>query len=265
MPAAPASVVDRAIRAGRRPAPRVLDSSTMLLSRMDSGEPEVFASVQGEGVSAGVPSVFVRFAECNLKCTWCDTKYTWDWETHDREKEVITLPLEAVVARIASDAGPGIKNVVITGGEPLLHDADLVTLAGALRDRGFRLEVETNGTIVPSPELATAIDQWNVSPKLANSGNKKTARLRSGPLTWFAAEPRAQFKFVVSDAGDVAEVQELARVYAIPSGRITLMPEGTQPSVMLERSAWLAGICQQVGYRLGTRLHVLLWGSERGR
>ena len=60
----------------------------------------MFASIQGEGVSAGVPSVFVRVAECPLRCTWCDTKYTWDWANHDRAREVHEQPVAEVAARV---------------------------------------------------------------------------------------------------------------------------------------------------------------------
>jgi organic radical activating enzyme len=233
----------------------------MLVSRMPSGEPEVFASVQGEGISAGVPSVFVRFAECNLTCTWCDTKYTWDWANHDRATQTLEIE-DGLAARVRELAGT-IRNLVLTGGEPLLHQADLVRLVGELA--GFRVEVETNGTIEPTAELAAVIDQWNVSPKLESSGNKRSARLRSGPLTWFAASPRANFKFVASEPADLAEIAAIAQTFAIPAARISVMPEGTDREALLARSRWLVEACQQHGYRFGTRLHVLLWGAERGR
>ncbi len=243
---------------------------------MPSGEPEVFASVQGEGISAGVPSVFVRFAECNLTCTWCDTKYTWDWANHDRAAQTLEIE-DALAARVRELAAcacraclPGhcsgagaIRNLVLTGGEPLLHQADLVRLVDDLG--GFRVEVETNGTIEPTAELAAVIDQWNVSPKLANSGGKRTARLRSGPLAWFAASPRANFKFVASEPADLAEIAAIAQTFAIPAARISVMPEGTDREALLARSRWLVDACQQHGYRFGTRLHVLLWGAERGK
>jgi len=233
----------------------------MLVSRMPSGEPEVFASVQGEGISAGVPSVFVRFAECNLTCTWCDTKYTWDWEHHDRATQTLEIE-DALAARVRELAGD-IRNLVLTGGEPLLHQADLVRLVGQLA--GFRVEVETNGTIEPTAELAGVVDQWNVSPKLESSGNRRSARLRTGPMTWFVACPAASFKFVATAPADLVEIAAIAKTYAIPAARISVMPEATDRETLLERSRWLVGACQQHGYRLGTRLHVLLWGSERGR
>lgn len=232
---------------------------------MTSGEPELFASIQGEGFSVGVPSVFVRVAECNLQCTWCDTRYTWDWERHDRDKETIQLPVDDVLARVLAAAGDSIKNAVLTGGEPLLHQEDLVELATSLRSKGFRIEIETNGAIEPSEELLDVIDQWNVSPKLDSSGNKKSARLRTGPLTRFAVLPNAWFKFVACSREDLDEIESIATTFALPRDRILVMPEGTEPVALTERSRALVPLVQARGFRFGTRLHVLLWGDGRGR
>jgi 7-carboxy-7-deazaguanine synthase len=237
----------------------------MLLSRMATGSPEIFASVQGEGFSVGMPSVFVRVAECPLKCEWCDTKYTWDWEHYDRAKETMELPREDVLARVLQLAGDGIRNVVLTGGEPLLHQADLAALAAKLRERGFRIEIETSGAIDPTAELEAVVDQWNVSPKLETSGNKKSARLRVGPLTRFAALPNATFKFVVCEQRDLDEIESIAKTFALPRERIIVMPEATDPVKLQDSSRWLVPLCQERGLRFGTRLHVLLWGSDRGR
>lgn len=228
----------------------------MLLSRMADGTPEIFASIQGEGASIGVPSVFVRFAECNLRCEWCDTKYTWDWEAHDKARETIEVSLDDVVARVRS---LGARNVVITGGEPLLHQPDLAALIAGLD--GHRIEIETNGTIEP---VISGVDQWNVSPKLENSGNKRTARLRTVPMSAFAKAGNAFFKFVVATPADVDEILGIARTYEIAAERILLMPEGTTPEELAAKSAWLVDVCRAHGFRFTTRLHVLIWGSKRG-
>lgn len=232
---------------------------------MTTGEPELFASVQGEGFSLGVPSVFVRVAECNLTCDWCDTRYTWDWDRYDKSAETMQLSVDDVLARVLDKAGASIKNVVLTGGEPLLHQDDLAALATQLRDRGFRIEVETNGAIEPTDALVAVIDQWNVSPKLESSGNKKTARLRTGPLTRFASLSNATFKFVACSPADLDEIGSIAKTYALPRERTIVMPEGTQPANLLEASRVLIPECQARGLRFGTRLHVLLWGDGRGR
>jgi len=232
---------------------------------MPDGSAEIFASVQGEGFSAGTPSVFVRVAECNLQCTWCDTKYTWDWDHHDRQALVREDAVTDVEASVVELAGSNIRNVVLTGGEPLLHQEDLAALGGALKQRGFRIEIETNGAIEPTLALEAVVDQWNVSPKLETSGNKKSARLRTGPLTRFAALPNATFKFVVCDERDVDEIDEIARTYGIARDRIIAMPEATDPQTLAERSRWLVPLCQERGFRFGSRLHVALWGSDRGR
>jgi len=236
----------------------------MLLARMPTSAPEIFATVQGEGVSAGVPSVFVRLAECNLRCGFCDTRYTWDWTKHDKAKETIELPLAEIEERIVGLAQAA-KTIVFTGGEPLLQQDELTSIATALRARGFRIEVETNGTITPTPSFAPLVDQWNVSPKLESSGNGLKARHRPSALAWFGAQSNAFFKLVIIGEDDLREVQELVTALALPPDRVLLMPEGTDAATLAERSRWLVDLCRQHGYRLGARLHVHIWGAERGR
>jgi 7-carboxy-7-deazaguanine synthase len=233
----------------------------MLLARMKNAVPEVFATVQGEGASLGVPSVFVRLGGCNLQCSFCDTAYTWDWTRFDKKTETVDLSADDVASLAIDIAKDGVRNVVFTGGEPLLQQRELALLAARMKERGFRIEIETNGTIVPEPALADLVDQWNVSPKLASSGNRLDARWVSDAIAWFAARPNAFFKLVVVSKDDLTEIESRA----LPKERVILMPEGTDPATLAERSRWLAEICTQNGYRLGARLHVHIWGAERGR
>lgn len=235
-------------------------STPLLLSRVDGGGPEIFASVQGEGASMGVPSTFVRLATCNLRCSWCDTAYTWDWATYDRAALTIELAVDDVAAAVA--ALPP-RNVVITGGEPLIQRHALAPLAERLRAEGYRIEVETNGTIAPGP-LGGLVDQWNVSPKLAHSGNAGLNRLPEGPLRDFAARENAFFKFVVQTPADAAEAAAIAAERGVPAGRVVLMPEGRTAAELTARSAWIADLCTARGYRFSTRLHIYIWGDRRG-
>lgn len=232
------------------------------LSRLQNGDPEIFASVQGEGISAGLPSVFIRLSLCNLRCTWCDTKYTWDWARYDPKAEIIGLDIPAIISRVEQT---GLRNVVITGGEPLLQQRDLIALATSLKATGRRIEIETNGTLQPDSRLATAVDQWNVSPKLANSGNQFDARQVPAALEWFARQPNAFLKFVIVSPADVDEVKRLVDRYDVIAEHVVLMPEGTDPQTLGQRSNWLVDRCVELGYRYTTRLHVLLWGDQRGR
>ena len=232
------------------------------VSKQSSGQPETFRSLQGEGPTMGTPTVFLRLALCNLACTWCDTKYTWDWRNFDYTQEVMPETVQDVEERILS---LGCPHLVVTGGEPLLQQRELAPLVASLKERDFFCEVETNGTIEPSREMTGLIDQWNVSPKLANSGNDPSRMERPGVLKAFAQLPNAYFKFVVAEPPDVDEVCRLQERYALPGHRILLMPEGTSPKAIQARSPWLAEACARQGYRFSTRLHILLWGDVRGR
>ena len=159
----------------------------------------------------------------------------------------------------------GCSRLIITGGEPLLQQAELAPLAASLNKDGFQLEVETNGTVAPLEDLERDVDQWNVSPKLESSGNPKDRREQRQALDALARMPNAYFKFVVTEPGDVAEICALRDAYGLPGKRIILMPEGVTPESIRDRSPWVAEACAMEGFRFSTRLHILLWGDQRGR
>lgn len=242
---------------------------TLVLATQAPGEAEIFASVQGEGPSAGAPVAFVRLSRCNLACVWCDTAYTWRFDgderphrsgmTHYRRANQVTLPIAEVAERIRA---LGQNRLVVTGGEPILQAGPLAELLEMLDE--MTVEIETNGTTKAPPRLDIRIDQYNVSPKLAHSGNPAELALRPERLAAYAADPRACFKFVIASPGDVDEVLALQRAYAIPSQRIFLMPEGTDSATLRAREEWLVPLCLEHGFRLSDRLHIHLFGDTRG-
>ncbi len=211
---------------------------------------EVFSSIQGEGVSLGLPSVFVRLQGCSVGCAWCDTKYSWD------PKKGHALTFAAVLEKVRA-ADP--DNVVVTGGEPLEHPA-FVPLVVALHDAGKRVEVETAGVDVPP---AVPVDQWNVSLKLASSGVPESRRLRDDAIVSFR-ELGAWFKFVVAAERDVDEVLVIQSRYALPSSRILLMPLGMRREEQAAVMPTVVDWCRRYGFRFSPRLHILLWGPRRG-
>lgn len=242
----------------------------LTLATTTPGEPEIFASLQGEGASAGKPCAFVRLSRCNLACEWCDTAYTWrfsgdnrphrDGLTFDRAENQVTLSEAETAARIAALGQP---RLVITGGEPLLQGAALARMV-ALLPAEVAIEIETNGSVAPHAALDPRVGQYNVSPKLAHSGNPADLALPPERLDAWAAEPRAVFKFVVADPADVDQVRQLAARHAIPPARIYLMPEGRDGETLRRRARWIADICAAGGFSFSDRLHIHLFGDTRG-
>jgi len=241
---------------------------------------ELFESLQGEGVLAGVPSVFIRTSGCNLRCWFCDSYHT-SWEpTH------AWMGLEEIVDAVAEfDA----NHVVLTGGEPLIHDAS-ISLINRLADRGYHITVETNGTIAPPPE--TAIDLASISPKLASStptperppaGGEVAAdesaavddwqqrheanRIDYDALAAFIERFPFQLKFVLTGRGDLPEIETLidglrARTETgIADTDVLLMPEGQTRSQLAETRREVAEVAVESGYRYTPRLHVDLWND----
>ena len=241
----------------------------LTLATTNPGEPEIFASLQGEGPSIGRPSTFVRLSRCNLACHWCDTAYTWRFEgdnrphkdalAFDRSANQLTLTEEDVAGRIIALTP---DRLVITGGEPLLQGAALARMVGRLPT--MHVEIETNGTVAPHPALDPQVHQYNVSPKLAHSGNPTDLAIIPERLAGWAADSRAIFKFVVGDTADVSEVLALQFRFAILSERIFLMAEGRTPAELHARNQWLAQTCLTHGLRFTDRLHIHLYGDTRG-
>ena len=238
-------------------------------------EPEIFYSIQGEGKSIGQPSIFVRTSLCNLHCVWCDTDYTWNWEgtrfrhqndeqpgyrKFSKEQYIAEMEVEAVAARIRQFP---CKNVVLTGGEPMLQQPALTELMTILGE-DYWFEIETNATLMPEPEFDRRIHQYNLSPKLANSNNPTKLRERPKVYHHFAREPKAVFKFVLTHRDELEEVLALVKRYHIPPQRVYLMPEGTSKAQIAERQNWLIEVCKAYGFHFTSRLHILVYGNKRG-
>ncbi|MEV7227229.1 7-carboxy-7-deazaguanine synthase QueE [Polymorphospora sp. NPDC051019] len=217
-------------------------------------------TLQGEGESVGQRAMFVRLSGCNLDCGWCDTPYTWDWSRFDQAQESRQIPVSAVVDWVlAQDC----DLVVITGGEPLIQQRRLLPLVAALTLAGRRVEIETNGTITPNKALATHVGRFNVSPKLAGSGVAVERRIRPEVLRALNACGKAVFKFVVTGGSDVRELADLQVRFGLTP--VWVMPQGITASAVLDGLRALAGPALEHGWNLTPRLHVLLWGDERGR
>jgi 7-carboxy-7-deazaguanine synthase len=218
---------------------------------------EIFYSVQGEGILAGVPSVFVRVSGCNLRCSWCDTPYA-SWNPEGQERSV-----ESIVETVR---GFGADYAVITGGEPMIFP-DIVALSHGLTSSGMHITIETAGTVFQP----VACDLMSISPKLGNStpsgawgAQHERLRVQPAVLKRLMVSYPYQLKFVVQKPEDMAEIQALLAELKPERDRVVLMPEGTDRDLLRERALWLVDICRREKFRLSPRLHIELWGNQRG-
>lgn len=227
---------------------------------------EVFYSIQGEGRFAGHPALFIRLMHCNLGCAWCDTAYTWEKNSIDSSQ--LLSPDETAdmaIQKLPADVDRGKVHVVLTGGEPMLHQDRLPSLIDALKANGLDfVEIETNGTLEPTDELLKRISWWNCSPKLSNSGISAKKSFAPQAVKKIQATGKADFKFVIQTRRDLEEI-EVKFLPLVPKELIMLMPEGTTPERLKQVSGWLMDECSQRGYRFSPRLHIMTWGNERGR
>jgi 7-carboxy-7-deazaguanine synthase len=219
---------------------------------------EIFYSIQGEGFFVGTPSVFFRFSGCPLRCVWCDTPYTsWHPEKNHINHEQALGTIEKF----------GATHVVFTGGEPFSQAKDLERLCQDL-SHDQMITIETAGVIYHPVEA----DLISLSPKLSNSVPTDTKfaerhdkkRLNYEVLAEFNDNYACQWKFVIQSQADLEEVEDLEVQFKLDNQQIYLMPEGRTQKEVSQKSRWLAEVCKENGWRFSPRLHVDIWGDERG-
>lgn len=234
---------------------------------------EIFGpTFQGEGPSLGRGCFFLRLAGCNQHCSWCDTPYTWDWTgrngtKYDPSVEVTRMRPEDVLdglVRLHPPAVPILLNkmLVVSGGEPLLQQRRLIPVLEPLVQFGWRIEVETAGTIKPTRELTDLVNQFNISPKLENSGNDLKTRYKPAVLSSLQGTGKAAWKFVVTCPEDLDEVEHVVNMNSL--NPVYIMPEGKNREDVERCQSDIVGAVLNHGWNLTTRLHVLLYGNRRG-
>ncbi len=223
---------------------------------------EIFPSLQGEGLLMGIPTTFIRFTGCNLRCVWCDTKYAYD-EGEDQS-------VDDIVNAVSSF---GIKRVCLTGGEPLLQK-ELMELINALV--GFEISVETNGSLDISPLLERpgvliSLDIKCPSSEMMDSNLfDNISKLRGSD----------QMKFVIKDENDYDYAKMILEKY-VPQCSIIFTPVGGVDELddrevakassgaeerVLQRLAELVLQDGLTEVRVLPQLHKLIWpNDDRGR
>lgn len=273
-----------------------VSTNTLLIS-------EDFYSIQGEGITSGYPSYFVRLANCNLSCganmafvnqfkkdkvdydpgsfkgdlhaegkaTWtCDTIPVWakGVERHysyllDRWKE----------EGVYEDIKNGTVHIIWTGGEPTIpmHQKAIAGFHQYWADRDFDygffpyVEIETNGTFAIEDDLFAQLDQINCSPKLANSGMSKEHRIVPEAINRIMQHLNYQFKFVISSEEDVKEIfRDFIEPFNIPLKYVVCMPGLDDQKDFNERTKFVMEMAKKYKFIGLTRLHVAAWDKTTG-
>ena len=207
---------------------------------------EIFLSIQGEGIYAGIPSVFVRASGCNLNCPWCDSAYAND---ADDGKE---MSVSAIVSKVGSY---DVEHVVITGGEPMIYPDEIIELCERFSELKKRVTIETNSTIFVdcNPHLLS------LSPKLHQGWSEDIIK------KYLSKNCKKQIKIVVDSIEEAIDALARLKKLDIEKENIFLMPNAIKREKHIRSAAWLVPFCCKYNVRFAGRLQTLLWDSERGK
>jgi organic radical activating enzyme len=234
---------------------------------------EVFYSVQGEGKTVGVPSVFVRLGGCNLMCGGMGTQF--DGELHNGAEfrcDTVEVWMNAQAKEVHDildeECTQAIKNgahVILTGGEPMMQQQALLNFITYIQEninKDAYFEVETNGTVMPSVFLFEQINLWNCSPKLRNSGMDREMTYKPDVIKALNKH-HTIFKFVVNADKEWNEIQELY-IPIVDRKKIYLMPAGENQELLNETKEKVVEIAKDNYLNFTTRLHIEIWNKKTG-
>ena len=221
-------------------------------------------TIQGEGVSTGVPAAFLRVKDCTLNCLFCDSVSVWRYGNSYSFDELFLLMEESGLVEQLKNG----THLVLTGGSPLRQQAGLVNFIEEFTEKYTFLpfiEVENETVLQPSKKMELYVNQWNNSPKIENSGNRSVARYKPEVIKFMSTLENSWFKFVISEEADW---QEILEDYLLPGlikkEQIILMPEGeTRERLALTREM-AASVAIREGVRFSDRLHITLWDRKVG-
>ncbi len=216
---------------------------------------EIYKSLQGESTHAGLPCVFVRLTGCNLRCSWCDSEFSFYGGRKMSREEVLTE-----VTRLSPSGGL----VEITGGEPMLQEREVVPLMQQLLEGGYRVLLETSGER-PLARVPTQVIKI-VDVKCPNSGEPDTFAIENLE----ALQPHDEVKFVLSDRTDYEFARDFVRrhrlaerVHAVlfsPAFRKDASGARDASHCLLdpeELAQWM--LADDVPARLSLQIHKLIW------
>jgi len=215
------------------------------------GITEIFKSIQGEGYNSGIPSIFVRTSNCNINCSFCDSKYSW--------VEGKKIYAHKIYTKILELSNGKIKHVVITGGEPLLWQKEIALLIDNLKGIGYEVEIETNGTIKWESKILPT--RFNISPKFQAV---KPEVIKHFVSTF--GRNMIVFKFVISNKEDLNKVIDIDNNFIKPYNPLTyLMPEGKTSKELNEKAKWIIDWINKNGhFRYSDRLQVRIFEDKNG-
>lgn len=217
---------------------------------------EIFCSIQGEGLTQGMPSVFLRLPRCNLHCLWCDTQDLL------RKGEITRYNIRELLDIIALRR---CSHVVITGGEPALEE-HLPDLVNALRAEGYFVTVETNATLIREFHC----DLFSMSPKLSNSigtlsdGRKFADTVNIEAIRYYMELGSYQMKFVARDMqSDFDEIRHvLEQLGPYDPQRVMIMPLAATREELVRIQRNMVRLCMKNGLRYANRLQLQIWDEE---
>jgi len=216
---------------------------------------EIYKSLQGESTYAGLPCVFVRLTGCNLRCSWCDSEYTFSGGKRMSAEEVFDE-----VACLSPSGGL----VEITGGEPMLQERELLPFMQRLLEAGYRVLIETSGerSLARVPKQVVKI----VDVKCPNSGEPDTFDMANLD----ALAPHDEIKFVISDRQDYEFARDFSRRHALANrvNAVLFSPafrkdaQGTRSATHClldpqELAEWM--LADNVPARLNLQIHKFVW------